>query len=75
MQPWCSSSAIASERFQRCHRCLRDGVAGIDEIGCGVVRGLYFMELEESHVGDRERKIVDYQIWSLPQLMENLAGM
>jgi hypothetical protein len=33
------------------------------------------MELEESHVGDRERKIVDYQIWSLPQLMENLPGM
>jgi hypothetical protein len=51
------------------------GVAGIDEIGPGVVRVSYFMEFEESHDGDRERKIVDYQIWSLPQLMDNLLVM
>jgi len=30
------------------------------------------MEYEESDDGDRERKIVDHQIWSLPQLMDNL---
>jgi hypothetical protein len=51
------------------------GVAGIDEIGPGVVRVSYFMEFEERHDGDRERKIVDYQIWSLPQLMDNLLVM
>ncbi len=28
-----------------------------------------------AHDGSRERKIVDFQIWSLPQLMDNLLVM
>lgn len=48
------------------------GVAGIDEIAPGVVRVSYFMEFEDSHDGDRQRKIVDHQLWSVPQLLDAL---
>ena len=52
------------------------GAAGITEIAPSVVRVTYFMEYEESHdAGDRERKIVDCQIWSLAQLADNLLVM
>ena len=51
------------------------GVAGIDEIGPGVVRVSYFKEYEDAFDGGRQRKLVDSQLWSLPQLAENLFVM
>ena len=40
------------------------GVANIEEIAPGVVRVSYFIDKEDTYEGDRERKIVDSQIWS-----------
>jgi hypothetical protein len=71
----CSRVHEALGTLEQSQGAVVTGVAGIDEIGPGVVRVSYFMEFEESHDGDRERKIVDYQIWSLPQLMDNLLVM
>jgi hypothetical protein len=51
------------------------GVANIEEIAPGVVRVSYFIDKEDTYEGDRERKIVDSQIWSLPQLVDNLLVM
>src|SRR5258708_15575420 len=52
-----------------------NGVANMEEIAPGVVRVSYFIEKEDTYEGDRERKIVNSQIWSLPQLMDNLLVM
>ncbi|SRR6266404_2410556 len=43
------------------------GLPEFDEIGSCVVRVSYFMEYVESRDGKRERKVVDYQVRSLPQ--------
>ena len=51
------------------------GVANIEEIAPGVVRVSYFIDKEDTHEGDRERKIVGSQIWSLPRLVDNLLVM
>ncbi len=52
-----------------------NGVANMEEIAPGVVRVSYFIEKEDTYEGDRERKIVNSQIWWLPQLMDNLLVM
>ena len=52
------------------------GVAGVDLIAPGVVRVSFFVEKQDSEDEERrERKIADSQIWSLPQLRENLKIM
>lgn len=51
------------------------GVASIAETAPGVVRVSYFVEYEESYDGGRQRRIIDSQVWSLPQLADNLLIM
>jgi hypothetical protein len=50
------------------------GVAGITELGPGVLRVTYYGVREDGD-GRRENHIVDHQIWSMPQLMDNLLVM
>jgi hypothetical protein len=50
------------------------GVAGITELGPGVLRVTYY-GVREDDDGRHEKHIVDHQIWSLPQLMDNLLVM
>jgi hypothetical protein len=56
------------------------GIAAVEEIAPGVVRVSYFTERrhcdwEEGDARGLRRKVVDHQIWSLPQLAGNLLAM
>src|SRR6266446_851968 len=53
------------------------GAAAVDEIAPGVVRVTYFVEKVEidGDARSRRRKIVDSQIWSVPQLADTLLVM
>jgi hypothetical protein len=52
-----------------------NGAASIMQIAPGVVRVTFFADYEEPTDGDRQRKIVGAQVWSLPQLADNLLVM
>jgi hypothetical protein len=49
------------------------GVSGIEEIAPDVVRLSFYVEQEDSHGGQKEKKVVDHQLWSIVQLYEALA--
>jgi hypothetical protein len=48
-----------------------NGISSVDEIAPGVVRVSFYAERKDPNDGDTERKIVDFQLWTLQQLKEN----